>query len=69
MTDVTKGLKTTHAIRGGIQRLKATILELTQKYNLNPNTVLKWKHRKSVEDAPMGPKRIRTGYYLCKKKK
>jgi transposase-like protein len=55
-----KRAKTTHAIRAEIQRSEATILELSQKYNLNPNTVLKWKHRKSVEDAPMGPKRFRT---------
>lgn len=55
-----KHAKTTHAIRAEIQRSQATIAELSKKYNLNPKTVLKWKHRQNVEDAPMGPKRVRT---------
>jgi len=48
--------KTTHAIRAAIQRSQATITELAEQYDLNPKTVRKWRKRKSVEDAQMGPK-------------
>ena len=48
--------KTTHAVRAAIQRSKATIAELAEKYDLNPKTVMKWRQRQSVEDQPMGPK-------------
>lgn len=51
---------TTHAIRAAIQRSNATIEELSELYNINPKTVLKWKHRDSVEDAAMGSKKLRT---------
>jgi IS30 family transposase len=55
-----KRAKTTHAIRTELQRSKATITELSKRYNLNPKTVLKWKHRETIEDSPMGAKRVRT---------
>jgi transposase-like protein len=48
--------KTTHAVRAAIQRSKATIAELAEKYDLNPKTVMKWRNRDTVEDNPMGPK-------------
>ena len=35
--------KTTHAIRNAIQRSKATISELAERYDLNPKTVMKWR--------------------------
>ena len=47
--------KTTHAVRAAIQRSKATIAELSQKYNLNPKTIMKWRSRETVNDQPMGP--------------
>ena len=47
---------TTHAIRAAIQRSKATIADLSEQYDLNPKTVMKWRNRSSVEDMPMGPK-------------
>jgi len=47
--------KTTHAVRKAIQRSKATIAELAEKYDINPKTVMKWRKRDTVEDAPMGP--------------
>src|SRR6476660_9251174 len=47
---------TTHAIRAAIQRSKAPIQKLAQRYGLNRKTVLKWRKRASVTDAPMGPK-------------
>lgn len=55
-----KRAKTTHAIRKELQRLKATIKELSERYNFNPKTVLKWKRRETIEDSPMGPKCART---------
>lgn len=55
-----KRATTTHSTRAAIQRSKATVAELSELYNINAKTVLKWKHRDSVEDAPMGAKRLRT---------
>lgn len=52
--------KTTHAVRAAIQRSKATIAELADQYDLNPKTVMKWKKRSFVHDAPMGPKQVRS---------
>ena len=48
--------KTTHVVRAAIQRSKASIKELAERYDLNPKTVTKWKKRAFVHDAPMGPK-------------
>src|SRR5262249_17751842 len=31
-----------------------------EKYDLNPKTVMKWRHRQSVEDMPMGPQNARS---------
>ena len=47
---------TTHAIRAAIQRSKAPLKELSERYGFNPKTVAKWKKRVFVHDAPMGPK-------------
>lgn len=55
-----KRATTTHAIRAAIQRSEATVAALAAQYNLTAKTVLKWKRRDSVEDAPMGAKRLRT---------
>ena len=33
------GAKTTHALRAAIQRSKATIAELAERYDLNPKTL------------------------------
>ena len=51
---------TTHAVRAAIQRSKASVQELSQRYGINPKTVQKWRKRRSVEDAPMGPKQRRS---------
>ncbi|WP_310620135.1 IS481 family transposase [Flexibacterium corallicola] len=51
---------TTHAVRSAIQKSDATIKELSRRYNINPKTVMKWKHRNSVEDQPMGRKNPRS---------
>lgn len=52
--------KTTHAIRGELQRSQASVASLAKRYGINEKTVLKWRHRQSVEDMPMGPKERRS---------
>jgi hypothetical protein len=52
--------KTTYAVRAAIQRSKASIKELAERYDLNPKTVIKWRKRAFVHDAPMGPKAPRS---------
>src|SRR5215471_6163583 len=47
--------KTTHAVRAAIQRSKTSIQELASRYDLNPKTVMKWRKRAFLYDAPMGP--------------
>ena len=51
---------TTHAVRAAIQRSKASISQLAKQYHVNPKTVQKWRKRKSVEDAAMGPRDARS---------
>ena len=51
---------TTHAVRAAIQRSKASIQELSERYGVNPKTVTKWKKRDFVDDTPMGPKDVRS---------
>ena len=46
---------TTPAIRKIIQESKETIAVLAERYHINPKTVIKWKHRKSVQDKKSGP--------------
>lgn len=50
--------KATHAIRGELQRSQASFACLAKRYGINEKTVLKWHHRQSVEDMPMGPKHL-----------
>lgn len=50
---------TTHAVRAAIQRSKASVPQIAERYGLNRKTVSKWRRRKTVEDAPMGPKEPR----------
>jgi transposase InsO family protein len=51
---------TTHAIRAAIQRSKASLQALSDRYGINPKTVAKWRGRTSLEDRPMGPKAPRS---------
>ena len=51
---------TTHAVRAAIQRSKASIQALSDRYGVNPKTVAKWRNRTSLEDARMGPKTPRS---------
>ena len=40
---------TTHAIRAAIQRSKASLQALIERYGINPKTVAKWRRRTSLE--------------------
>lgn len=52
--------KTTHAIRGELQRLEASVASLAKRFGINEMTVIKWRSRQSVDDLPMGPKEPRS---------
>jgi hypothetical protein len=52
--------RTTAAVRRTIQRSQVSLNELSERFDLNPKTVAKWKKRKGVQDAPMGPKQPRS---------
>ncbi len=47
---------TTETIRRAIQNSQESIRVLAQRYNINPETVAKWKKRTTVKDHAMGPK-------------
>ena len=42
--------KTTPRIRKEIQESKESVIKIAKKYNINPKTVQKWRHRDSVSD-------------------
>jgi transposase-like protein len=52
--------KTTHAIRGELQRSQASVASFAKRYGINEKTVLKWRHRQSIEDLPVGSKERRS---------
>jgi hypothetical protein len=52
--------KTTHAVRAELQRSKASVAALAERFGINSKTVLKWRKRASVEDSQMGPKKARS---------
>lgn len=52
--------RTTAAVRRAIQYSQESMNGLSERYSINPKTVAKWKKRTHVEDAPMGPKQIRS---------
>ena len=52
--------KTTEAIRRTIQNSQASIAQLAKRFDITPATVAKWKKRRFVHDAPMGPKKPRS---------
>jgi hypothetical protein len=51
---------TTQAVRAELQRSKASVAALAERFGINPKTVLKWRNRASVEDSRMGPKEARS---------
>lgn len=56
---------TTQRQREEIQHSTESIARLAERYGINPKTVIKWRNRQTVEDAPMGPKKLRT--VLCER--
>src|SRR3546814_13657030 len=52
--------KTTHAVRGELQRSQASVATLAKRFGINEKTVIKWRKRQSGEDMPMGPKERRS---------
>lgn len=51
---------TTQRIRKEIQESSESWAKLAKKYNINPKTVGKWKHRETIEDKRMGGPRKST---------
>jgi transposase InsO family protein len=47
---------TTHVVRAKIQESEESAAVLSEKYSINPKTVLKWKKRDGVEDQKCGAK-------------
>lgn len=45
-----------HAVRAARQRSHASSAEPSRPYGLGPKTVVTWKRRDGVSDAPIGPK-------------
>ena len=48
--------RTTEATRRAIQNSQESLRKLAAQYGINSKTVDKWRKRKTVGDAPMGPK-------------
>ena len=48
--------RTTAAVRRAIQHSQESVRALAARYDINPKTVAKWRRRKDVEDARMGPR-------------
>ena len=56
MGQVRHGRATTpHALRAAIQRLQASLAQLSRELGINPKTVAKWRKRAAVEDMKTGP--------------
>ena len=52
--------RTTEAVRRAIQHSQKSLNALSEQYGINPKTVAKWKKRAFANDAPMGPKEVRS---------
>ena len=51
---------TTEAVRRAIQHSQESLMVLAARYGINPKTVAKWRKRRHVTDARMGPKEVRS---------
>ncbi|MGB6175363.1 MAG: IS481 family transposase [Methylocella sp.] len=52
--------RTTEAVRRAIQHSQKSLNALAGQHGINPKTVAKWKKRTFANDAPMGPKEVRS---------
>ena len=50
---------TAHAVRAAIQRMQASLAQLSKELGINPTTVAKWRKRTTLEDLKTGPKEPR----------
>ena len=48
--------KTTVTIRRAIQNSQENLGILSERYHLNPKTIMKWRKCRFIHDAPMDPK-------------
>jgi len=51
---------TTAAVRRAIQHSQESLIALSQRYDINPKTVAKWRSRETVEDRKTGPSQPRS---------
>jgi len=51
---------TTAAVRRAIQHSQNSLIALSQRYDINPKTVAKWRSRETVEDRKTGPSQPRS---------
>ncbi|MGA9412319.1 MAG: IS481 family transposase [Roseobacter sp.] len=51
---------TTAAVRRAIQDSQESVRALARRHGISPTTVQKWKKRSFTEDAPLGPKEVRS---------
>jgi transposase len=54
----------THVVRAAIQRLQASLAQLSKKLGINPKTVAKWRKRSTEEDLKTGPKKPRSSVLI-----
>ena len=45
---------TTHAVRAAIQRVQASLAQLSKELGINPKTVAKWRKRATIGDLKTG---------------
>jgi hypothetical protein len=52
--------KKTAAVRRAIQHSQESLIALSQRYDINPKTIAKWRSRETVEDRKTGPSQPRS---------
>ena len=52
--------RTTEAVRREIHLCKESLIKASQRFNVNPKTIAKWKKREDTKDLPMGPKKVKS---------
>ncbi len=57
--------RTTEETRKNIQNSEESLIKPSDKYDVNPKTIIKWKKRDFTHDAKMGPKKIKSTPIHC----
>src|SRR3984893_11607720 len=60
--------RTTASVRRALQHSQKSLHELAEQYGINPKTRRKWKKRGFANEAPMGPKEVRSTVLTEEKK-